>query len=86
MDEIQQLKQRIQELEDIIYKDKFSGRDIFKKDVQFLNKFGAFGVEPVSQQSHIANPSGGLTIDAEARTEIIAILVVLENLGFKNTS
>lgn len=36
--------------------------------------------------AHIANPSGGATTDAEARTAINAILVVLENAGLTATS
>ena len=71
----------------------FDGRNIIfgqgtgtKIGTSTSQKLSFYGVEPVSQQSHIADPSGGLTIDAEARTAIIAILVVLENLGFKNTS
>lgn len=41
---------------------------------------------PVVQAAHIADPSGGGTVDAEARTAINAILVVLENKGFTATS
>ena len=37
---------------------------------------------PVIQASHIADPAGGATTDAEARTAINDILVVLENKGF----
>jgi hypothetical protein len=35
----------------------------------------------VAQQAHIANPSGGATTDAEARTAINSILTALENYG-----
>lgn len=42
---------------------------------------GLFGVAPAAQSAHIADPSGGATIDAEARTAIDAILVVLESYG-----
>ncbi|MFA5377096.1 MAG: hypothetical protein WC455_15200 [Dehalococcoidia bacterium] len=38
------------------------------------------------QQAHISNPSGGATVDAESRTAINAILVVLENIGAVATS
>jgi len=38
------------------------------------------------QQAHIANPSGGATVDAESRTAINAILTVLENIGAVATS
>jgi hypothetical protein len=37
------------------------------------------------QQTHIADPTGG-TPDAEARTAINAILVLLENAGLAATS
>ncbi len=48
--------------------------------------FGMAGVGAQAQQSHISDPSGGATIDAEARTAIDAILVVLETFGFTATS
>jgi len=34
-----------------------------------------------AQAAHVADPSGGATQDAESRTAINAILVVLENAG-----
>jgi hypothetical protein len=43
------------------------------------------GAAAVIRANHIANPTGG-TPDAEARTAINAILVVIENLGFTATS
>lgn len=42
---------------------------------------GFYSATPVDQAAHIADPTGGLTNDAEARTAIDAILVVLEELG-----
>lgn len=42
---------------------------------------GFYGKTPTAQQSHIADPSGGATQDAEARSAINSILVVLETLG-----
>jgi len=45
-------------------------------------KIGFFGATPVVQQASIANPSGGVTVDAEARTAIISVLGVLDSLGF----
>jgi hypothetical protein len=38
------------------------------------------------QQAHIADPAGGGTIDAEARTAINAILVAIENTRLLATS
>jgi len=39
------------------------------------------GATPAAQAAHIGNPTGGATQDAEARSAINAILVVLENKG-----
>ena len=40
-----------------------------------------YAATPVAQAAHIADPTGGATTDAEARTAINAILVALENIG-----
>lgn len=47
---------------------------------------GFLGATPVARQAHIADPSGGAIQDAEARTAINAILIVLENFGLVATS
>ncbi|MCP5524733.1 MAG: hypothetical protein H7A46_24675 [Verrucomicrobiales bacterium] len=39
------------------------------------------GVTPLAQAAHIPDPSGGTTIDVEARAAIDAILVLLEWKG-----
>ncbi len=44
-------------------------------------KLGFFGAAPVVQQSHVADPAGGTTVDAEARQAISEMLMRLENLG-----
>lgn len=49
-------------------------------------KLAAFGVAGVVQQNHIADPAGGATADAEARTAINAILAALEGYGLLKTS
>lgn len=41
---------------------------------------------PCVRANHIADPSGGGTQDAEARTAVNAILVALENKGILKTS
>jgi len=50
-------------------------------DAAFAGAVGLHGVTPPAQASHIADPSGGATVDAESRTAINAILVALENIG-----
>lgn len=44
-------------------------------------KLGFYSATPVARAAHIADPSGGGTQDAEARSAINAILVALENVG-----
>lgn len=44
------------------------------------------GLEPIARRSHVADPSGGGTIDSEARAAISAILDTLEAFGFHATS
>jgi hypothetical protein len=45
------------------------------------DKIGLYGETAVVQAGHIADPAGGATQDAEARTAINAILVAIENIG-----
>jgi hypothetical protein len=47
---------------------------------------GIHGVTAPAQAAHIADPAGGATVDAEARTAINSILVALENIGVQATS
>jgi len=47
---------------------------------------GFLGASAIVRQAHIADPSGGGTQDAEARTAINAILAALENFGLIATS
>ena len=42
---------------------------------------GLYGASPVAQASKISDPSGGATIDAEARTAINALIEALEGIG-----
>lgn len=47
-------------------------------------KLGFFGKTPVVQQTRPSSPSGGGTIDTQARTVIINILDLLTALGLTN--
>jgi hypothetical protein len=47
---------------------------------------GFLGATPQAQIAHVADPSGGATVDAEARTAINSILSTLELFGFHAAS
>ena len=47
---------------------------------------GFYNADPVAQRSHVADPSGGGTIDSQARTAIVSILANQEALGFHASS
>ena len=89
---ITQLENELRELKAEYYKNNFPQQQVFVKDVLFqgnstftsLNPTTYFGlgVSPATRQASIANPSGGVTVDAEARTAIASILTVLDNFGF----
>ncbi len=79
--EIAQLKARIEELERLLFKNDFSDLKIFVKPVQFKSKVGFYGITPIIQASAITAPTGGSTIDSQARTAIGTIITDLKNLG-----
>ena len=47
---------------------------------------GFLGAAPAARVAHVADPSGGATVDAEARSAINSILATLEIFGFHATS
>lgn len=47
---------------------------------------GFLGATPAARIAHVADPAGGATVDAEARTAINSILAALETFGFLATS
>lgn len=44
-------------------------------------KIGLFSATPTTQASKISDPSGGATVDTEARTAIASVIDAIENLG-----
>lgn len=42
---------------------------------------GFYGVTPVDQPATVSDPSGGATIDSQARTAIISVIDRLQELG-----
>jgi len=53
-----------------------------KFGTEATQKIGFLGKTPVVRQAAISDPSGGLTIDANARTAINSIIDVLQAFGF----
>lgn len=88
------LENQLAELKNEYYRNNFPQQQVFVKDVLFkgnatftsLNPTTSFGlgVTPAARQGNILNPSGGVTVDAEARNAIASILTVLDNFGFTN--
>lgn len=64
----------------------FTASEIWRGRAGASPLIGFLGATPVARQTHIADPSGGGTQDAEARTAINAILDVLEAFGLVATS
>lgn len=42
---------------------------------------GFYTTDPIARQAGVADPAGGVTVDAEARAAISAIITRLENVG-----
>lgn len=83
-------KAMIQSLSLKLDKDDFSDTWVINKKVIFksmlkfglsTSKMGFFGAEPVVQQTQVTTPSGGATVDSQARTSIGQIKTILTNLG-----
>lgn len=58
-----------------------TGGDNTRLQINDNGDTGLYGVTPVAQAAKISDPSGGATVDAEARTAINAIIDALEGIG-----
>jgi len=79
--EVKRLSNELQNLKNLYYKDNFSDLQIFRKKVKFSGDVGLYGVDPVARAGAITTPSGGGTVDAEARTAIGSIITAIKNIG-----
>lgn len=58
-----------------------AAEQVIFKNLRVWGDVGLFGAAPATQHAAIADPSGGATVDAEARTAINAILDALQTTG-----
>lgn len=61
-------------------------RTVRATTVEAVSEFGLGGTTPATQAAHIADPTGGGTVDAQSRTAIAAILDVLDRFGLTAAS
>jgi len=66
----------------LVNTDVSEGNKTFNGSVRVVHGLSAFGASPpTTQPVAIANPTGGTTTDAEARTAVTSILAVLRAAG-----
>lgn len=68
----------------VLFKDNSSislGANLGTKIGLAGERIGFLGASPIARQSAITPPSGGATVDSQARTAINSIITVLQNFG-----
>lgn len=63
-----------------------SNNQTFTGTNQFDGYVGFYGTTPIAQPSGVNDPSGGATVDAEARAAILSIKDALVSLGLIGTA
>lgn len=92
-----QMRQQLETLKDLFYKGDFPDKKIFYKTLvaqgglslagspisigTTSGVIGLYGETPVVQAGAITSPSGGATVDSQARTAIASIITALANIG-----
>lgn len=95
--ELERMKQELAQLRDLFFKGDFPDKKVFYKKLvaeggldltgtpislgQTGGAVGLYGVTPVARAGAITAPSGGATVDSEARTAINSIRTAIKNFG-----
>lgn len=81
-DQVARLQQQVAHLTDVYFRTHFVDKDVFTNPVYLPEKTAFFGSQTlVSKQAAITAPTGGTTVDSEARTAINTIRTRLQSLG-----
>lgn len=95
--ELADLTTKFNHLNDLYFRQHFVDKEVFQNTVYCNNgikggalglkigdstgKISVYGVTPVVQAGAIASPSGGATVDSQARTAIDLIRTAIKNFG-----
>ena len=88
-EQVAQLQKEVAHLTDLYFRTNGIDNSTFSVDVKMNNsvyfgkagKVGFFGKTPILQGATIADPSGGATVDSQARTAINSLIDRLQDLG-----
>lgn len=75
---IDDLQKRLDHLSDLYFRINYIDKSVFVNPVHLNGKVSFFGKTPVGIQSAITSPSGGATVDTQARNAIDSIITILQ--------
>lgn len=75
---VEDLQKELTDLKNVYYQTHNIDKDVFTNPVYLRGNVSFFGKNPVGIQSAITSPSGGGTVDSQARTAIDSIIITLQ--------